>query len=473
MDMEQHNKIIDHAFDADQMRAVTLCTDVSNRIVSVSGPAGSGKSTIIRLVQEQLTKNNIRVAICAPTGKAARRIKDATGIDAMTIHRLLEYSKPGERDPKTGEPLHGTAPKRDKYNPLPYGAVIVDEAAMINNELHQNLINALPTGGVIRYFGDIAQLAPIESRNTSQITDRKDTSKASPFQRMIDNFPSVTLTKVYRQGEGSKILEAANKIRVGHRPPVTFDRAEELAFMITDNPVSTLRKMLMEDMLDAETSGRYIDYASIYNQIITSTKKGNFGTYALNKILQKLYNGRARDTISLVRNRWDESFPVDVAVNDKIVCTENTYDLRPYFDRFSQWQDDGITPIMSSYIPTPETKMMINGEVGKITVINPDGSMEIDFGDRIVELPVSYDELNSHTSQIFPVYPTTRLDLAYALTTHKCQGSEFQNIIYVMNGRNFYTQNRRNFYTAVTRARKSVLVVTDQKSLLHSVSKPE
>ena len=121
--------------DAEQKLAVELSCDLSKRIVAIPGQAGTGKTTIILTVYELLASAGYSVVLCAPTGKAAKRIFEATGVPAVTVHRLLEYPHPGERDPKTGKALITTEPKRDRYNPLEYQVVLCDEFMMVNQEV--------------------------------------------------------------------------------------------------------------------------------------------------------------------------------------------------------------------------------------------------------------------------------------------------------------------------------------------------
>src|SRR5690606_9833351 len=128
-------------------------------------------------------------------------------------------------------------------------------------------------------------------------------------------------------------------------------------------------------------------------------------------------------------------------------------------------------PIMNSYIPCPPTKQMLNGETGIVTQIYPDGGLDIDFGDRICEVPVVYQEYWSQKDTVIDVSPMRDIDLAFALTTHKCQGSEFQQICYVLNKSALFVQSRQNFYTAITRARKRAFVLADQRSIQTSVFK--
>lgn len=449
----------DIELDEDQLAAVHMCCDLSKRLVAVSGAAGSGKTTIIRLIHEYFSERYIGVVLCAPTGKAARRIKEATGIDAITIHKLLEYNRPGERDEKTGKPLDLTKPKRDRTNPLTQKVVIVDEYAMVNHELHNNLLAALPSGGCIRAFGDIHQLPPIEEY---RITDKSGRNEVTPFQKLIARPHSVVLKKVYRQGEGSAVLMAADKIRKGHTPPIN-ENLGEFYIRVTDRPLEAL-KMHVRQMLDEG-----IDYGKIENQIITPTRKTWTGTQRLNGVLRSILNPSPAQTVQLERHKWDKD-SVTVGVGDKVVCTSNTYDMRPYFERFEEWTQD-MVPIMNSYIPCPPTKQMLNGETGIVTQIYPDGGLDIDFGDRICEVPVVYQEYWSQKDTVIDVSPMRDIDLAFALTTHKCQGSEFQQICYVLNKSALFVQSRQNFYTAITRARKRAFVLADQRSIQTSVFK--
>jgi exodeoxyribonuclease V alpha subunit len=455
----EENAIVSVEMDETQATAVHMCNDLTKRLVAVSGPAGSGKTTIIKNVHEHFFKKFTSVVLAAPTGKAARRIKEATGIDAITIHKLLEYNRPGERDEKTGKPLDVTKPKRDRSNPLDYKVVIVDEYAMVNHELHNNLLAALPSGGCIRAFGDINQLPPIEEY---KITDKRGGIEKTPFQKLIERPDSIVLTKVYRQGEGSAILQAADKIRKGHTPPINEDLGE-FHIRVSDRPLDVLKMYIRQQLSEG------VNFGKIENQVITPTRKSWVGTQKLNQVLRTILNPNPAQTIPLERHKWDKD-GVTIGVGDKVVCTSNTYDMRNYFERFEEWTND-MVPIMSSYIPCPPTKQMLNGETGIVTQIYPDGGIDIDFGDRIVEVPVIYQEYWSQKDTVIDVSPMRDIDLAFALTTHKCQGSEFQQICYVLNKSAIFTQSRQNFYTAVTRARKKAFIIGDQKSIQTSIFK--
>jgi exodeoxyribonuclease V alpha subunit len=445
--------------DHTQLEAVNLCADMNKRVVGVSGPAGSGKTTIIQQAYDAIIKQGASAVLCAPTGKAARRIKEATGIDAVTIHKLLEYNRPGERDEKTGQALGTTEPKRHRANPLDQKVVFVDEYAMVNHELHNNLLAALPRGGCIRAFGDLAQLLPIERH---KVTNADGTPMDTPFQKILKKHEGVVLEKVYRQGEGSGILEMASKVRMGRMPLVNSDLGD-FQIKLSNAPVDTLTEFVLNNLDDG------IHFGKIENQIIVPGKKTWVGTMKLNQALRNLLNPNPAHSLQLPRYQWDKE-PCKVGIGDKVVCTSNTYDMRNFFDRYEQFGDN-MMPIYHTYIPCPENMQMLNGETGIVIAINPDGGVEVDFGDRIVEIPETYEEYWAQKNTVINAKPLRDIELAYALTTHKCQGSEFQRVCYVLNKSTQFVQSRQNLYTAMTRARKRVDIITDQLSLKVSVMK--
>ena len=437
-----------------QLEAVNLCLDKSKRIVAVTGPAGSGKTTIIKTVVEKLADEGLIIGVCAPTGKAARRITQATGIEAVTMHRLLEYPMPGERDPDTGKPLNPGQPKRDTYHPLWHDVIIADEYAMVNYELDRNLIDALKRGARLLVFGDVYQLPPIEKQQAQM-------EAPAPFERHLDrNGAVIKLEHVFRQAEDGGILLAANNIRHGRIPA----KADDFQYVFTDNQPAYLLKYL-DNALDAG-----VMFNTLSSQIITPEKKSWIGTGPLNLKLQAFYNSDELNTDSLLlpRHSWDKGGDINIAKGDKLVCTENTYDMRDYHDRYVEFGDRDLG-IQSTFIPCPPHKFMLNGEIGLVEEIFPDGSIYLNVGDRTVHIPASFSEYNHYKDNFYPKDPRRSLDLAYALTTHKCQGSEFERVIYMMSHTKPFMLNRRNFYTAVTRAKEHVMIVGDQKALQYSL----
>ena len=430
----------------EQKEAVDLCLNPANRIVAITGQAGTGKTTIIKTLAEYYNEKGTPFVLCAPTGKAARRITEATGFKAVTMHRLLEYPKPGERNPETGEVLDTTHPKRGYKIPLDQKVVIADEYAMVNHSLSRNLMDALGSGARLICFGDINQLAPIEK-------DKIKSEDSTPFEKLLDRV-SYRLDRVFRQSGDSGILFNADRIRRGLMPVSKDDF--KVNFIL--NPVKVLSQYVLDNLEND------LDFRSVKNQIIVADRKSWIGTRKLNRMLRDALNEYPVDEFDLPRYSWDELNPVRIGVGDKIINTENRYDMRHYDDRYGYFRDDG-TPAVESYIDVPPSKEFLNGEIGIVTEIFADGSFHVDVGDRLVEVPAYYNEYNHKNGSVFPIDPRKGIDLAYAVTTHKVQGSEFDNVVYVMNRSVSYMYDRKNFYTAVTRAKSHVQVMTDQNSL--------
>lgn len=424
--------------DQAQQDAVAACCDTTKRLVSVTGEAGTGKTTIIRNVAQRLMNNKTSFALAAPTGKAARRIREATGFPASTVHKLLGFNRP-ELDEKTGKVVTESRPYHTSMQPLEFDVILVDEYAMVNTELHAYLVNALKQGSCLRVFGDRRQLPPIEAYKV-------DPSYVSPFNKCLDRPNSHILNKVYRQGEGSGILDVARHIVRG----VPFPRNDEVSFTLSD--------MMVKKMLDFVKTAPD-KWRTLSHQIISPGRISDIGTMKLNTSLQSILNATGSKLLKLPRHDWDKN-NVAIAVGDKVVCNQNCYDLRDYFDRFTVWIDD-LTPEISSYIQPPESKVMLNGEVGIVDRISEEGDLEINFGDRIVEIPHAINEYWAKKNQIIVADNRKNVELAYALTTHKCQGSEFEEIAYVMGRSVHFNLSKPNFYTAVTRAKKHVHIFTD------------
>lgn len=408
-----------------------LCCDTSQRVVAVTGAAGSGKTTILETVYKKLVDHGYTVALVSPTGKAAKRIYEVTGIEAMTIHRLLEYTHPGDPDPKTGKPVSFSFPRRTRANPVEFDVVLADEYAMVNQEVHRSLFDALPVGGVVRVFGDNNQLQPIEE-------DLREKDKPSAFTVLLDKFPSVVLETVHRQGKDSGILLNLQQILKGRMPT----RNDQWDMRFTDMPVDLLRDHVF-DALD-----RGIDFTSIDNQILTPQNKSWVGTAKLNTMLQGMFHDRMEPATFVPRHKWikgegDElGGIIRMFVGDKVIVTRNMYDLHVF-----------------------------NGESGKIIEITNDGEIVIDFGDREQAIPPIL-MVQNRFGKIVEVDPRKDIDLGYAVTVHKAQGSEYKHVIYMLNKSTMYMQNRRNFYTACSRGREHVLIITDQRSISTSLYKP-
>ena len=435
--------------DAKQQEAVNVCFDTKARITAVSGEAGTGKTTIMRNVYDGFRQQGYKCALAAPTGKAAKRIYEATGIHAMTVHRLLEYTHPGEEDPKTGKPFGYSFPRRDRTNRLEYDVVFVDEYMMMSEELHRNVIDALPRGGLLRCFGDMHQLPPVENNQNSG---------EPPFMQVINNkdLPSVELEENYRVKEGDIILDNARSIRRGRSPK----RTETTPLTITTQIAQEVENIVMDCLENG------VSFGDIQNQVISPTNKTWIGVGKLNQRLQMIFMPNAQsDGVPLPRFEYaQKTFGTPyIMPGDKVVVTQNLYDLRPFEERYEEITDEDVLG-QPKFIPPQPQHQVFNGEVGIVSDLEQDGSVWIDLQDRTVKI-ASMLEVITKDQRVTMIDPRKHIDLAYALTTHKMQGSEVDSVIYVMGRSASWILSRRNLYTAYTRARKYVHVVSDQPSL--------
>jgi len=409
--------------DIYQKRAIHLACGTENRIVGITGQAGTGKTTIMKEVFSAFTGSGWNVVLAAPTGKAAKRISEATDIPALTIHRLLEFTHPGDPDEKTGKAIGHSFPRRDPQRPLDQNVILVDEYSMVNEKINRNLIDAMSSGCLLRLFGDTNQLPPIEEFSVG----RGSAPPLSPFKTHLKKFPSVTLQNIYRQGEGSDVVKNAHRIlhRMCPQPLPDF------VIRLTNNQADTLLPYVERD---PEA------FRSLDNQIITPTHRGPIGTRKLNLSIQAIVqSGNYSEGRTMPRNKWDKH-DLTLYTGDKILWTKNDYNL-------------GI----------------FNGETGIVLEFEQYGQVVVDFGDRVVSIPplVSYERADGITIHYDP---RVNLQLAYAITTHASQGSEYESVYYLMDTYAYMLQDQANFYTGVTRARKKACVISDTKSFQKAVT---
>jgi exodeoxyribonuclease V alpha subunit len=383
---------------------VDLCLDSNIRMLSVTGRAGTGKTSVLGVAYRNTVQQvgGGRVVLCAPTGRAAKRITELTGIRAKTIHKMLEFPEPDETD-KDGNPLP-TEPRRNRDRPLFERVVYVDESSMLSQQLYDQLLLALPTNGRIRFFGDNEQLPPVE--------------KGSPFAHLLKTKMVKELTFCFRSDD--EIISNAERIRAG-RIPLRNSRFE---IVYSGNPIRTLI-----ELVDREVTQQS-------QQIIMPTRTGNYGTSRVNPSLQIKFNPtgdilRVERSERLARNTQDP--PIALRGGDKFLWVKNDYSLK-----------------------------LFNGEIGFIDWVNSeDGSLQLSMDGRTLIVPPFIQAYSAYHGSIIHYDPRKKIELGYAITTHKAQGSEFDTVIYCMSRGAPRLLNRRNFYTAVTRARHRVIVVCD------------
>jgi exodeoxyribonuclease V alpha subunit len=438
-DTQKSQDLVFDQLDPKQKLAVERCLDTTRRIAAVTGPAGSGKTTIMRFLDKALKHGGYNIVFAAPTGRAARRIREATGVQAMTIHMLLEYTTPKEINPKTGKPFGATFPRRDRANPIEFDHVLVDEYAMVNHELHRNLLDAFPPACRLIVFGDTSQLPPIE-------TNASVAAKPTPFNDLLTRFDGVYLDRVHRQSGDSGILANAQRILKGNAP----QKLSDFNMIITERPIDAMTGDLHPDWMRTLDEA---DFTSLRNQILTPSNKSWVGTHKLNALLQNLFMPDNREVVSLQRRSYQgKTFdpPISVGVNDKVVMTKNWYDLAC---------EDG-------------TSGVFNGEIGKVIAIDAMlGTVTVDFEDRVCIIPPAMQVV--YNNKVIVACPLQDLYLAYALTTHKAQGSEYDHVIYILNKSIQIMANRKNLYTAITRAKKKVTLISDMTTLSLSITNKE
>ena len=389
-------------FSTQQRRAITSALETG--VLVITGGPGTGKTTIINCIISLLAEEG-EVVLCAPTGRAAKRMTEATGYEAKTIHRLLEYG---------GESAEF---QRNQENPLEGDCVIVDETSMVDLMLMRSLLRALEPGTRLLLVGDADQLPSVGAGNV--LGDILASGVV----------PQVRLTDIFRQDEASRIVVNAHRINHGEMPMLNergtdffFERKEgfqQAAQSIVQLVTSRLPKFLKYD------ESERLEQAARSIQVLAPAKKGECGVWTLNAMLQAALNPPSPAKQSL---RYGETV---FRVGDKVIQTRNDYQIEWRKHTPAGWEDgEGV----------------FNGDVGFIT--------SVDEEERC--MTVLFDEEKE------VVYQSTQLEnveLAYCLSVHKSQGSEFPVVVMPVAGGPPMLLTRNLFYTALTRARSLVVLV--------------
>ncbi len=381
-----------------------------NGVSVITGGPGTGKTTIINTIMKIFDHSGFVTAIAAPTGRAAKRITETSGYDASTIHRLLEYYySEGEDTMRFG---------KNSEDQLQYDAIIIDEASMIDILLMNGLVNAIKPGTRLIVVGDADQLPSVGAGNV--------------LRDMIDSevIYSVKLTEIFRQAKESLIVVNAHKINRGEYP----DCNEK------DKDFFLLRKKSEKEMLDTIQSlcvKRLPDYyqgcdAVRDMQVLTPVRRGMLGSINLNKELQKVLNPPSEEHVE--KTFGDRIF----REKDKVMQIKNNYQL--------EWKK------LETFA---EGQGVFNGDVGFIQTIDKEFN----------EITVVYDD-NRYVKYDFS--QLDEIELAYAVTVHKSQGSEFPIVIMPVSWFPPMLATRNLLYTAVTRGKKAVILVGSE-SKMHSM----
>ena len=369
---------------------------LNSGVMILTGGPGTGKTTIVKALISIYSSLGMNYALCAPTGRASKRLGESTSEETKTVHRLLEM----ERSAVNEIHFH-----RNASNPLDEGAIIVDEASMLDLSLLEALLKAMKKGARLLLIGDADQLPSVGAGNV--------------FSDLIESgcVNTVRLTEIFRQAESSLIVTNAHRINSGDSP-ILNSTDSDFFFVRREN-----ERDIAETVADLITKRLPKTYGVGIRdeiQIITPSKKGAGGVEILNSVLQSKLNPEAKF------KKEKSSHGIVFREGDKVMQTANNYEL--------EWKR-GHTSGLGIF----------NGDIGEIEAINNmESCLTIRFDDRVVEYP--FENLSE-------------LDLAYAITVHKSQGSEYPVVIVPMYSCPPMLMTRNLLYTAITRARSMVILV--------------
>lgn len=400
-----------------QRKAVELA--VSRGVLLISGGPGTGKTTTINAIIHLFLADVKSVLLAAPTGRAAKRMTEATGYEAATIHRLLGYKAMGEED----EPENRGAEEefwrfeRDPDNPLEADAVIIDEMSMVDLFLFHALLRAIRPGTRLIMVGDIHQLPSVGPGRVL-----RDLMESGAFC-------SITLQKIFRQAKQSDIVMNAHRILQGQQLDLE-NHSRDFFFLERRDPKVIYKHivLLMEQMLPKYVQGTRDDI-----QVLTPMRKGALGCIRLNEVLQSVLNPEAPGKKET--RAHDQVF----RVGDKVMQTRNNYQM--------EWEIPG-----NFGMPIEKGTGVFNGDFGVIA----------DVDTELAELIVRFDE---DKVVHYPFTQLEDLELAYAITVHKSQGSEYPAVILPLLSGPSGLFNRNLLYTAITRARKCVVILGERETI--------
>ena len=374
----EHTKSIQ--LSEEQKQAIRTATGA--KVMVITGGPGTGKTTVLNGLLDVFDKKGLRIALAAPTGRAAKRMQAATGREAKTIHRLLEFS------PKEG------GFTRNETNPLPTDLVVIDECSMVDTLLLHNMLKAVPVDAMLFLVGDVDQLPSVGPGNVLMDIISSQT------------VPVIWLKTVFRQAAESGIISNAHRVNRGDPPEFNTN---DFFWVERKDPTKALETVL-ELVTDRIPSKFGLDPKRGI-QVLAPMHRGEAGVQNLNQALQQALNPHVQP---IARRPF--------GLGDKVMQTRNNYELDVY-----------------------------NGDVGVVTLIDDDlKEVQVDFDDRAVLYP--FDILDE-------------LQLAYAGTVHKAQGSEYPAVVLPLLTQHYLMLQRNILYTAITRASQLVVLVGDSKAL--------
>lgn len=383
-----------------QIDAIKSC--FKENISIITGGPGTGKTTIINTIAKIYLDNGYNISLCAPTGRAAKRIEETTGIEAKTIHRMLGYI------PSSYDDIGHFEYNED--NPLETDLIIIDEMSMVDVVLFEKLLRGTKDNTRLIIVGDVDQLPSVGAGNV--LSDLINSEKIK-YTKLVD---------IFRQSENSNIIVNAHKINNGQEP-ILNEKNSDFFFLKTETPAIT--RNVVVDLISKRLPKAYGYDFSRDIQILTQSRKGICGVFELNRLLQDILNPKNEETDEiLVGNKL-------FRVNDKVMQTKNNYNL-------SFVDSDG-----------EENFGVYNGDMGHIIFIDKSSKkLTVEMDDKRL-IDYTLEDLDN-------------LELAYAITIHKSQGSEFKSVIIPMFDGYKLLQTRNLLYTAITRAKENIVLVGDK-----------
>ncbi|MGI0483411.1 ATP-dependent DNA helicase, partial [Geminocystis sp. CENA526] len=378
-----------------QYKAVLMAG--TNRVMILTGGPGCGKTFSTKMIVALWQSLGLTITLAAPTGRAAKRLQEMTGVEAKTIHRLLEFSRA----------TNGF--KRNEKNPLPYQAIVIDEASMLDLFLAHSLLKAIPKDAYLLLVGDVDQLPSVGPGNV--------------LKDLIDSqqIPVMRLTQIFRQAQNSGIIQSAHAINKGQYPPLEpiSHRPQSDCLWHNGGTEPEHGLQLITELVTDFLPPLGFDVANDL-QVLCPMTRGLLGTRNLNQVLQAIINPPENGKTEL--KRGDGIF----REGDRIIQLKNDYD-----------------------------KEVFNGDLGIIKKINTvDLEMIIGFDDR--DVVYDYGDLNE-------------ISLAYAVTIHKSQGSEYPVVILPIYMQHYMMLSRNLFYTGLTRAKQMAIIIGQEKPIAIAV----
>lgn len=411
------SRIIDsYSFELDDSQKEAIEDGISNGIFLLTGGPGTGKTTIIKALIEYFYDEKKDVVLAAPTGRAAKRMSEATGFEAKTLHRLLEAQAVIDDSEKTRF-------LKNENNLLEADVYIIDEMSMVDVFLFAAFLKAVPIGARIILVGDMNQLPSVGPGNI--------------FRDLLScgYFKCKALEKIHRQSENSRIIVNAHSVNKGICPPLDKNaESNDFFFLKRDD-----RKAIMRDIIELVKNRIPAKFETEVSeiQVLCPSRKGELGVESLNRIMQKYLNPEDERKSQIIRG--ENIF----RLGDKVMQTKNNYDI--------EWVSRGRNDII-----VERGNGVYNGDIGRVIKINDfEKSITVLF-DEAKEAVYTRDEMDE-------------LELAYAITIHKSQGSEYPAIVIPILDTPRQLLSRNLFYTAITRATRCVMILGDEEKIKEMV----